>query len=185
MVGIFEFETEPKEKIYYHVYANVANRIVWSFVWWKFSSAGKGERWDEMKYGQKLKLGGCPCHPKKYPRGTLVKAWGCPRGTPSSSAKIRSPFKTLYFYCFIFYSFFLERLYLHFQFYFVLFAAINGWTTSCFFGRRHTPFFIAKNTPVFTLFVQRVFSFSSTAFSFRFSPWFLFRSCYIFASRCI
>jgi hypothetical protein len=30
-----------------------------------------------------------------------------------------------------------------------------------------------------------VFSFSSTAFSFRFFPWFLFRSCYIFVSRCI
>jgi hypothetical protein len=54
-----------------------------------------------------------------------------------------------------------------------------------FFGGRHTPFFIAKNTPVFTLIVQRVFSFSATAFSFCFLPWFLFRSCYIFASRCI
>jgi hypothetical protein len=30
-----------------------------------------------------------------------------------------------------------------------------------------------------------VFSFSSTAFSFHFSPWFLFRSCYLFISRCI
>jgi hypothetical protein len=30
-----------------------------------------------------------------------------------------------------------------------------------------------------------VFSFSRTVFSFRFSPWFLFRSCFIFASRCI
>jgi hypothetical protein len=30
-----------------------------------------------------------------------------------------------------------------------------------------------------------VFSFSRTAFSFHFSPWFLFRSCFIFASRCI
>jgi hypothetical protein len=48
-------------------------------------------------------------HPKKYPRSTSVKAWGCPRGTPSSSAKIRSPFKTLYFYCFMHYAFFLER----------------------------------------------------------------------------
>jgi hypothetical protein len=28
MVGIFEFETEPKGLIYYHVYTNVANRIV-------------------------------------------------------------------------------------------------------------------------------------------------------------
>jgi hypothetical protein len=30
-----------------------------------------------------------------------------------------------------------------------------------------------------------VFSFSRTAFSFHFSPWFLFRYCFIFASRCI
>jgi hypothetical protein len=30
-----------------------------------------------------------------------------------------------------------------------------------------------------------VFSFSATAFSFRFSPLFLFISSYIFASRCI
>jgi hypothetical protein len=32
---------------------------------------------------------------------------------------------------------------------------------------------------------QRVFSFSATAFSLHFLPWFLFRSCFIFASRCI
>jgi hypothetical protein len=30
-----------------------------------------------------------------------------------------------------------------------------------------------------------VFSFSRTAFSFHFLPWFFFRSCFIFASRCI
>jgi hypothetical protein len=28
LCGVFEFETEPKGLIYYHVYANVANRIV-------------------------------------------------------------------------------------------------------------------------------------------------------------
>jgi hypothetical protein len=49
-----------------------------------------------------------------------------------------------------------------------LFAAINGWTPTYFFWRRCTLFFIAKNILVFTLFVQRVFSFSSTAFSFLF-----------------
>jgi hypothetical protein len=53
-----------------------------------------------------------------------------------------------------------------------LFAEINGWTPTNFFWRRHTLFFIAKNTLVFTLIVQRVFSFSRTAFSFHFSPWF-------------
>jgi hypothetical protein len=66
--------------------------------------------------------------------------------------------------------FFLEHLYFRFQFSFVLFADINGWTPTYFFWRRCTPFFIAKNTLVFTLFVQRVFSFSSTVFSFRFLP---------------
>jgi hypothetical protein len=100
-------------------------------------------------------------------------------------AKIRSPFNTLYFYCFIYYAFFLERLYFCFQFSFLLFASINGWIPTNFFWRRCTRFSFAKNTLFFTLIVQRVFSFSRTAFSFRFSPWFLFISCYIFISSCI
>jgi hypothetical protein len=53
-----------------------------------------------------------------------------------------------------------------------LFAAINGWNPTNFFWIWHTPFFIAKNTLVFTLIVQWVFSFSRTEFSFCFSPWF-------------
>jgi hypothetical protein len=85
-----------------------------------------------------------PMHPKKYPRGTSVKAWVCPRGTPSPSAKIRSPFKTLYFYCFMHYAFFLECLYFNFQFYLVLFAAINGWTPTNFFWRRCTRFHLPR-----------------------------------------
>jgi hypothetical protein len=77
----------------------------------------------------------------------------------------------------------LERLYFCFQF--VLFAAINCWTPTNFSSRRCTRFSFANNTLFFTLIVQRVFSFSTTAFSFHFLPWFLFRSCFIFASRCI
>jgi hypothetical protein len=83
------------------------------------------------------------------------------------------------------YAFFLERLYFCFQFSFVLFVAINGWTPRNFFWRISTCFSFAKNTLFFTLIVQRVFSFSRTAFSFHFSPWFLFRSCYILEWRCI
>jgi hypothetical protein len=109
---------------------------------------------------------GMPMSPQEISKRYKHQSLGMPGGTPSSSAKIRLPFKTLYFYCFIFYAFFLERLYLHFQFF--LFAAINVWTPTNFFWRRDTPFFIAKNTLVFTLIVQRVFSFSSTAFSFLF-----------------
>jgi hypothetical protein len=72
-----------------------------------------------------------------------------------------------------------------FQFCLVLFAAINGWTPNKFLLEKLPCFSFAKNTPFFTLIVQRMFSFSRTAFSFRFLPWFLFRSCYIFLSRCI
>jgi hypothetical protein len=147
---------------------------MWSFVWRKFSSVGKGEWWDEIKYGQKLKLGDAHVTPRNIQEVQASKL-GMPRGTPSSSAKIGSSFKTLYFYCFVYYAFFLEHLYFRFQFF--LFSTINGWNPTFFFWRRCTLFFIAKNTIVFTLFVQRVFSFSRTAFSFHFLPWFLFRSC--------
>jgi hypothetical protein len=85
-----------------------------------------------MKCGQKLKLGDAHVTPRNIQEVQASKL-GMPRGTPSSSVKIRSSFKTVYFYCFIFYAFFLERLYFRFQFPFVLFAAINGWTPTCFF----------------------------------------------------
>jgi hypothetical protein len=87
---------------------------------------------------------GMPTHPKKYPRVTSIKAWGCPRGTPSSSVKIRSPFNTLYFYCFMHYAFFLEHLVFSFQFYFVLFTAINGWTPKNFFWRSCLAFHLPR-----------------------------------------
>jgi hypothetical protein len=120
---------------------------------------------------------GMPISPQDISKRYRHQSLEMPRGTPSSSTKIKSSFKTLYFYCFVYYAFFLKRLYFCFQFSFILFAAINGWTPTCFFWRRHTPFFIVKNTLVFTLFVQRVFSFSSTAFSFHLLPCFLFRTC--------
>jgi hypothetical protein len=79
MDGIFEFETEPKEWIYYHAYTNVANRIVWSFVWRKFSSVGKGEWWDEMNYGQKLKLGDVHVTPRNIQAVQASKLGDAPR----------------------------------------------------------------------------------------------------------
>jgi hypothetical protein len=85
-----------------------------------------------------------PTHSKKYPRGTSVKAWGCPRGTPSSSAKNRSPFNTLYFYCFMHYAFFLERQLFQFSVCLVLFAAINGWTPTNFFWRSCLAFHLPR-----------------------------------------
>jgi hypothetical protein len=79
MDDIFEFETEPKEYIYYHAYTNVANRIVWSFVWRKFSSVGKGEWWDEMKYGQQIKLGDAHVTPRNIQEVQASKLGDAPR----------------------------------------------------------------------------------------------------------
>jgi hypothetical protein len=84
-------------------------------------------------------------HPKKYPRSMSGKAWGCPQGTPSSSAKIRSPFNTLY--CFMHYAFFLERqlfLVFSFQFSLVFFSAINGWTPTNSFWRSCLAFHLPR-----------------------------------------
>jgi hypothetical protein len=104
---------------------------------------------------------------KKYKRQNL----GMLHGIPSSSTKkYQVTFQDTTFIASYAMCFFLECLYFCVQFYFVFFAAINGWINSCFFWRETCSVFIAKNTLVFTLIVQRVFSFSNTAFSFHFSP---------------
>jgi hypothetical protein len=119
-------------------------RIVWSFVWRKFPSVGKGEWWDEMKYGQKLNLGDAHVTPRNVQEVQASKLGDARRQPFFINKNIRSAFKTLYFYFFICYVFFLERLYFCFQFSFVLFAAINGWTPTYFFLRRHTPFSLPR-----------------------------------------
>jgi hypothetical protein len=86
-------------------------RIVWSFVWRKFSSVGKGEWCDEMKDGQKLKLGYAHVTPRNIQEVQASKL-GDAQGTSFFINKnIRSSFKILYFYCFICYVLFLDRLY--------------------------------------------------------------------------
>jgi hypothetical protein len=75
---VFEFETESKGLIYYYAYTNVANRIVWSFLWRKFSSVGNGEWWDKMKYGQKLKLGDAHVTPRNIQEVQVSKLGDAP-----------------------------------------------------------------------------------------------------------
>jgi hypothetical protein len=66
-----------------------------------------------------------------------------------------------------------------------LLAVINGCITSCLFWKETRSVFIAKNTLVFTLIVLRVFSFSSTAFSFCFLPWFFIQNLLFLCSKCV
>jgi hypothetical protein len=57
-----------------------------------------------------------------------------------------------------------------FQFYLVLFAAINGWTPTNLFWRSCLAFHLPKMLHFSLLSFQRVFSFSAIAFSFQFLP---------------
>jgi hypothetical protein len=96
-----------------------------------------------MNYGQKLKLGDAHVTPKNN-QEVQASNLGDAQGTHLFINKnIRSSFKTLYFYCFICYVFFLEHLYFCFQFYFVLFAVINAWITPCLFWSETRSVFIA------------------------------------------
>jgi hypothetical protein len=74
-VVVLGWNLKKKEVDYMLCYTNVANRFVFSFVWRKFSSVGIGEWWDELKNGQKLKLGEAHASPqeisKKYKRRSL------------------------------------------------------------------------------------------------------------------
>jgi hypothetical protein len=85
-----------------------------------------------MKDGQKLKLRDFHVTPRNIQEVQASKL-GDAQDTPFFINKnIRSPFKTLYFYCFICYVFFLASLFC-FQFSFVLFAVKNGWTPAYLF----------------------------------------------------
>jgi hypothetical protein len=74
-VVVLSWNLKQKRLIRCYDYTNVANRIVFSFVWRKFSSVGIGELWDELRNGKKLKLGDAHASPqeisKKYKRQSL------------------------------------------------------------------------------------------------------------------
>jgi hypothetical protein len=65
--------------IYYLAYTNVTNENCVKFCMKKVFKCRKRRMmwWDEG--WTKAQAWGCPCHPKKYTRSTIVKAWGCPR----------------------------------------------------------------------------------------------------------
>jgi hypothetical protein len=122
-----------------------------------------------MKYGKKLKLGDAHVTPRNIQEVQAAKL-GDATEAPLLHRQKSGHLSRHYIFiasCTMHFS----RSVFTFTFSFFCFVCcINGWTPTNFFWRRHTPFVIAKNTLVFTLIVQCVFSFSRTAFSFRFSP---------------
>jgi hypothetical protein len=181
----FLVETWTKKGlIHYYAYTNVANRIVLSFLWRKFSSVGIGEWWDEMKNGQKLKLGDAHA-PQEISKRYKHQSLGMPPRHPFFIGKNQVTFQNTIFLLlhalWIFLGVSLLLLLVLF-----CFVCFNKWLDpNKFLLEEIYSFSFAKNNLFFTLIVQRVFSFSRTVFSFCFSHWFLYRSCFIFVSRCI
>jgi hypothetical protein len=93
-----------------------------------------------MKYGQKLKLGDAHVTQRNIQEVQASKL-GDAHGTPSSSTKISDYLSRHYIFIASYAMCFSWSIFIFcFQFSFVLFAAINGWTPTYFFWRRHTPF---------------------------------------------
>jgi hypothetical protein len=125
---------------------NVANRFVFSFVWRKFSSVGIGEWWDELKNGQKIKLGDAHAPQeisKRYKRQSL----GMPPRHPFFIGKNQVTFQhTIFLLLHALYVFLGASVVLVFSFQFclVLLAAINGWTPTNFFWRSCLAFHLPR-----------------------------------------
>jgi hypothetical protein len=132
-----------------YAYANVADRIVWSFVWRKFSSVGNGEWWDEMKYGQKLKLGDSHFTPIKSQEVQASKLGDAPEAPLLHRQKWGHLSRHYIFIASYSMHFSWSVSCFCFQFSFVLVAAINGWITSCLFLRETYSIFHCQEHSIF------------------------------------
>jgi hypothetical protein len=122
-----------------------------------------------MKNGQKLKLGDAHANPRNTQEVQASKLGDAPEAPLSSSAKIRSPFKTLYFFCFMHYAFFLERLCFLLSVFFC-FVCCNKWFD-------HIMLFWRETYSAFHL--PRTLRFSLLSFN-ECSPFLLLRLAFVF-----
>jgi hypothetical protein len=103
-----------------------------------------------MKYGQILKLGDAHVTPRNIQEVQGSKLGDAPE-VPLLHRKKSGHLSTHYIFIA---SYSMHFSWSVFTFAFIFFAVINGWTPTNFFWRRHTSFFVAKNTLFFTLIVQ-------------------------------
>jgi hypothetical protein len=127
-VVVLSWNLKQKGLIHCYAYTNVANRFVFSFVWRKFSSVGIWEWWDELKNGQKLKLGDAHT-PQKISKRYKHQSLGMPPRHPLFIGKNQVTFQHTIFLLLHALCIFLGALVdFSFQFWLDLSAAINGWT---------------------------------------------------------
>jgi hypothetical protein len=92
----------------------------------------------------KAQAWGFPCQPKKYPRSTSVKAWGCPTAPLLHQQKYQFIFQDTIFLLLQMLCVFLGASLFFLSVLFCFVAAINGWSRAYFFWRRHTPFSLPR-----------------------------------------
>jgi hypothetical protein len=143
-VVVLSWNLKKKGLIQCYAYTNVAIRFVFSFVWRKFSSVGIGEWWDELKNGQKLKLGDAHVPQeisKRYKRQSL----GMPPRHPFFFGKNQVTFqRTIFLLLHALCVFLGVSVVFSFQFSLVLVAAINGWTPTICFWRSCLAFHLPR-----------------------------------------
>src|SRR3954466_13397671 len=89
-----------------------------------------------MKNGKKISsLGMSPGHPKKYPRGSSVKAWGCPRHPLFINKKHQVIFQCAIFLLLHAICAILGASLFFLSVYFILFAVQSSWTHHVLFWR--------------------------------------------------
>jgi hypothetical protein len=111
----------------------------------------QGKENEDMTWSMdKAQAWGCPCHPNKYPRGTSVKACGCPEAPLLHRQKLGHLSRHYIFIAS--YTMHFSWSVFTFAFSFLLFFCYNKWLdTNKFLLEKMHSFFIAKNTLVFTL----------------------------------
>jgi hypothetical protein len=184
-VVVLSWNLNQKGLIHCYAYTNVANRIVFSFVWRKFSIVGIGEWWDELKNEQKLKLGDAHVTPRNIQEVQASKLEDAPEA-PLLHRQKSGHLSTHYIFiasCTMRFSWSVSCF--SFQFCIVSFAAINGWTPTNSFWRSCLAFHLPRTLCFSLLSFNECFLFLELRLVFIFLPWFVFRSSYIFASRCI
>jgi hypothetical protein len=96
-----------------------------------------------MKYGQKLKLGDAHVTPRNIQEVQASKLGDAPRH-PFFINKISGHLSRHYIFIASYAMWFSWSVFIFAFSFFVLFAAINGWTPAYLFWRRHTPFSLLR-----------------------------------------
>jgi hypothetical protein len=96
-VVVLGWNLKQKRLIHCYAYTNVANRIILSFVWRKFSSVEIGEWWDELKNRQKLKLGEAHASPQEISKKYKHQSLGMPPRHPFFIGKNQVSFQDTIF----------------------------------------------------------------------------------------